>query len=62
VGSRIVFSYIQLVIQVSDALVLTLRCETISFVFQALLVITEMSAVFTSYIVQVIPIYFAWIL
>jgi hypothetical protein len=50
-------------IEVSDVLFLTVRCKLINFAFQMFsLFIAEMSAGNTSYIVQVIPIYFTWIL
>jgi hypothetical protein len=49
--------------QVSDVLVLTVCCKLVNFVFQMFpLFIPEMSAGFTSYIVQIIPIYCTWIL
>jgi hypothetical protein len=49
--------------QVSNVLVLTVRFKLINFVFQILpLLIPEMPAGFTSYIVLIIPIYFTWIL
>jgi hypothetical protein len=44
-------------------LVLTVHCNLINFAFQIFpLFIPEMPAGFTSYIVQIIPIYFDWIL
>jgi hypothetical protein len=47
-------------IQVSDVLVLTVRCKHINFVFQIFpIFIPEISAGFTSYLVQIIPIYFS---
>jgi hypothetical protein len=50
-------------VQVSDVLVLTVRCKLINFVVQIFLIfIPVISAGFTFYIVQIIPIYFAWIL
>jgi hypothetical protein len=50
-------------IQVSNVLVFTVRCKLINFVSQIFpLFIPEMPASFTSYIVKIIPIYFAWIL
>jgi hypothetical protein len=49
--------------KVSDVHVLTVHCKLINFVFHIFpLFIPELSAGFTSYIVQVIPIYFTWIL
>jgi hypothetical protein len=51
--------------QVSDVLVLTVRCKVINFVFvfQVMtLFIPEISVGFTSFMVQIIPIYFTWIL
>jgi hypothetical protein len=50
-------------IHVSDVLVFIVRCKLIDFVFQIFsLFIPEMSAGFTSYNVQIISIYFIWIL
>jgi hypothetical protein len=47
----------------SDVLVLTVRCKLIDLVFQIIpLFIPEISAGFTSFIVQIIPIYLTWIL
>jgi hypothetical protein len=49
--------------QVSDVLVLTIRSKLINFVFQIFsFFIPEMPASFMSYVVQIIPIYFARIL
>jgi hypothetical protein len=50
-------------VRAPDVLVLTVHCKLINFAFQIFpLFIPEMSAGFRSYIVQVTPIYFAWIL
>jgi hypothetical protein len=50
-------------IQVNNVLVLTVSCNLINFVFQiVLLFVPEMAAGFMSYIVQIIPIYFALML
>jgi hypothetical protein len=55
--------FIYFSIQVSDVLVLTVRCKLINFVFQMFpLFIPEISAGFASYINHVILIYFGWIL
>jgi hypothetical protein len=49
--------------QVSNVLGLTVYCKIINFIFQIFpLFIPEMPARFTSFIVQIIPIYLAWIL
>jgi hypothetical protein len=46
-------------IQVSNVLVLTVRFQLVNLVFQIFpLFIPEMSTSFTSYIVQIVPIYF----
>jgi hypothetical protein len=48
------FKFIYSSIQVSDVLVLTVRCKLINLVFQIFpLFILEMPADFTSYIVQI---------
>jgi hypothetical protein len=50
-------------LQVSDVLVFTVCYKLINFVFQIFpLFIPEISAGFTTYIIQIIPIYFTWIL
>jgi hypothetical protein len=50
-------------IQISNILVLIRCCKLINFVYQIFpLLIPEMSAGFSSYIVQIIPIYLEWIL
>jgi hypothetical protein len=55
--------FIYSLIQVSGVLVLTVRCRLINFVFQIFSFFNpEVSAGFTSYIVQIIRIYFAWML
>jgi hypothetical protein len=49
--------------QVSDVIVLTVCSKFITFVFQLFpLFLPEISAGFTYYIIQIIPIYFTWIL
>jgi hypothetical protein len=50
-------------IKVSNVFVFTVRCKLNKFAFQLLsLFIPEMPNDFTSYIVKIIPFYFAWIL
>jgi hypothetical protein len=50
-------------VQVSDVLIVTVRCKLINFVFQIFLFfIPEMCVGFGSSTVQVIPICFTWIL
>jgi hypothetical protein len=49
-------------IQVTDILVLIVSFKLIYFVFQFSLFFPEISSGFTSYIVQIVPIYFIWIL